>query len=85
MKSGARVPRGKRPFVSPSAIGAHYRRQAVETLMDKTVATVTIHKPAAMQKLGHKKLAEWLRQQAAFIEMSGGSISEKYTSRYVEP
>lgn len=51
---------------------------------EATAAVVTIYEAPAMTKRGRKAVADWLRQQADYLEQFGAHYAEKrYTARYV--
>jgi len=53
--------------------------------MEKSAAIVTIKDAPNMTKKGRKAIAEWLRQQASFLEQDGQRFSKRFTARYLYP
>jgi len=50
---------------------------------EKSAAIVTILKAPQMTKRGRKRIAEWLRRQAQFLEQNGDELSSRFTARYL--
>lgn len=50
---------------------------------EKSAAIVTVRDADKMTKVGRKKIAKWLRQQAGFIEQHGQEFAGRFTARYL--
>lgn len=60
------------------------REQAgIQSLDEKLVATITLHKVAEMNDDGRLAVAEWLRKQAFFLQTDGAKFSKSYRARYL--
>jgi FixJ family two-component response regulator len=51
--------------------------------IEKSAATVTIHRANDMTKKGRKAVAAWLRRQAEFLEQHGDQLAQRFTARYL--
>jgi len=76
----------RRPFAIPGSFGdlkeSPLYKRTRSAFMDKTIATFTIHRPAAMTPKGRHEIAQWLRDQAAFLETDGPKMANRFTARY---
>ena len=52
-------------------------------MKEKSAAIVTIFKAPDMTKRGRKRIADWLRRQAGFLESNGDELSSRFTARYL--
>lgn len=48
-----------------------------------SAAIVTIKKPNEMTRAGRKRVASWLRKQAADFERYGSEYASRFTARYL--
>lgn len=55
------------------------------TVLDKTIAKLTIYQAAEMGVEGRAVLAEWLRDKADDLEAEGERYSHQFVARYLAP
>ena len=52
-------------------------------MKEKSAAIVTIKNAQKMSARGRKSIANWLRQQARFLESNGDELASRFTARYI--
>jgi hypothetical protein len=51
-------------------------------MVQKTAATVVVHRVSEMTPEGRKAITKWLRRQAAWIDKYGDQLAVRFTARY---
>lgn len=59
------------------------KKAAKKKAAPKVAATVVIHRAAEMTPEGRKKVAQWLRSRAAYLEKHSDLIGPRFTQRYL--
>lgn len=52
-------------------------------MAEKSAAVITIKDAPAMTKKGRKEVADWMRDQAKFLEEDGARFSNRFRARYL--